>query len=151
MIHEGKIRVVYGQTVWYNESMIFFAHRPEKMQKKKKFSTDMKSLTKETEISFYKSSGPGGQKKNKTESSVRLRHSPSGITVIATEQRSQSQNRELAFKRLQRKLAEMNRVPKPRVKTQVSKQAKERMLEVKRRLADKKRQRQLKGKISDER
>jgi ribosome-associated protein len=112
------------------------------MQKEKRFSTDMKTLTKEAEISFYKSSGPGGQKKNKTESSVRLRHPPSGVTVIASEQRSQAQNRELAFKRLQRKLAALNRVPKPRVKSQMPKEAKERLLKAKRELAEKKRQRQ---------
>lgn len=102
----------------------------------------MKSLTKEAEISFYKSSGPGGQKKNKTETAVRLRHPPSGVIVIASEQRSQSQNRLLAFKRLQRKLAALNRVPKPRVKSQMPKEAKERLLKAKRELAEKKRQRQ---------
>lgn len=114
----------------------------ERMEKRKKFSTDMKTLSRETEISFYKSSGPGGQKKNKTESAVRLRHAPSGVIVIAAEQRSQSQNRLLAFKRLQRKLAALNRVPKPRIKTKPSKMAKERMLQVKRQISEKKSRRQ---------
>lgn len=108
----------------------------------KRFSTDMKSLAKETDISFYKSSGPGGQKKNKTESAVRLYHRPSKLTVIATEQRSQAQNRLLAFRRLQRKLSMLNRVPKPRVKTTMSKAAKGRILEEKKRLSQKKKERQ---------
>lgn len=112
---------------------------------RKRFSTDLKSLAKETDISFYKSSGPGGQKKNKTESAVRLYHRPSKLTVIATEQRSQSQNRLLAFRRLQRKLAALNRIPKPRIKTGLSKAAKERTLEEKRRLSQKKKERRKKA------
>lgn len=51
---------------------------------------------KEIEITFYKSSGPGGQRKNKKETAVKVRHIPTGITAIATEQKSQAQNKELA-------------------------------------------------------
>lgn len=116
---------------------------------KKRFLTDMKSLSKETDISFYRSSGPGGQKKNKAESAVRLYHRPSKLMVIATEQRSQSQNRLLAFKRLQRKLATLNRVPKPRIKTKISKGAKEYILEEKKHLSLKKRGRQMKAAPSE--
>lgn len=116
---------------------------------KKRFLTDMKSLSKETDISFYRSSGPGGQKKNKAESAVRLYHRPSKLMVIATEQRSQSQNRLLAFKRLQRKLAMLNRVPKPRIKTKISKGAKEYILEEKKHLSLKKRGRQMKAAPSE--
>ena len=117
--------------------------------RKKRFLTDMKTLAKETDVSFYKSSGPGGQKKNKTETSVRLHHRPSGLMVIATEQRSQSQNRALAFKRLQRKLVTLNRIPKKRIKTRISKEAKERIFEAKRHLSEKKRQRQTKEALRD--
>ena len=56
------------------------------------------------EFSFFKSSGPGGQKKNKTESAVRLRHLPTGIEVIATQSRSQHRNRAMALEELERRL-----------------------------------------------
>ncbi|MEA3560484.1 MAG: peptide chain release factor-like protein, partial [Candidatus Omnitrophota bacterium] len=55
---------------------------------------------KDIRIEYYKSSGPGGQHKNKTESAVRMRHLPTGITAIATEYRSQARNRASALKRL---------------------------------------------------
>ncbi len=48
----------------------------------------------------YRASGPGGQKRNKTSSAVRLRHLPSGLLVIAEESRSQHENRARALKRL---------------------------------------------------
>ena len=43
----------------------------------------LQRLSRDCEITPFKSSGPGGQKKNKTESSVRVRHVPTGITRIA--------------------------------------------------------------------
>lgn len=117
---------------------LFAMRESEGSVRKKPFATDMRTLERETEISFYKSSGPGGQKKNKTESAVRLHHPPSGVIVIATEQRSQVQNRLAAFRRLQRKLSTLNRVPKPRVKTRPPKAAKEKILTSKKKLAEKK-------------
>ena len=48
-------------------------------------------------MTFFKSPGPGGQHKNKTESGVRLFHRPTGILVTATERRSQFQNRAVAL------------------------------------------------------
>ena len=71
-------------------------------------------LARECEITPYKSSGPGGQKKNKTESSVRVRHLPSGIVRIATESRSQARNRETALARVLEELKRRARKPKPR-------------------------------------
>lgn len=123
---------------------LFAMRKSEGSVRKKPFATDMKTLERETEVSFYKSSGPGGQKKNKTESAVRLHHPPSGLIVIATEQRSQVQNRLAAFRRLQRKLSTLNRVPKPRVKTRPPKAAKEKVLTAKKKLAEKKQLRQSK-------
>ena len=58
----------------------------------------------ELEISFYKSRGPGGQKKNVTESAVRVRHIPTGIVVTATESRSQHRNKAAALEELERRL-----------------------------------------------
>lgn len=56
----------------------------------------------ERDVKFQtlRSSGPGGQHVNKTESAVRATHVPSGLAVTAREQRSQSANRKLAVARL---------------------------------------------------
>lgn len=51
-----------------------------------------------------RSSGPGGQHVNKTESAVRAIHRPTGIQVLASDNRSQMMNRKLATVRLQQKL-----------------------------------------------
>ena len=61
------------------------------------------------EIAFFKSSGPGGQHKNKRETAVRVRHVPTGIAVEATEERSQARNREVALERLAERLAALRR------------------------------------------
>jgi hypothetical protein len=55
-------------------------------------------------VDTYRASGPGGQKRNKTSSAVRLRHPPSGLIVIAEESRSQHENRERAVRRLRQAL-----------------------------------------------
>jgi peptide chain release factor len=59
------------------------------------------------DISFQtlRASGPGGQHVNKTESAVRATHIPSGISVTASDNRSQMLNKRLATERLQVKLA----------------------------------------------
>ena len=65
----------------------------------------------------FRASGPGGQHRNVTNSAVRLRHLPSGVTVVATESRSQHRNREKAFSRLIARLEAVNHVPKRRIVT----------------------------------
>ena len=52
------------------------------------------------EVDTYRASGPGGQKRNKTSSAVRLRHGPTGLIVIAEESRSQHENKAKALRRL---------------------------------------------------
>jgi hypothetical protein len=61
-------------------------------------------LLAQCEVDTYRASGPGGQKRNKTSSAVRLRHSPTGLVVIAEESRSQHENKANALKRLWRAL-----------------------------------------------
>ncbi|HNT34378.1 MAG TPA: peptide chain release factor-like protein, partial [bacterium] len=62
------------------------------------FSDDQ--LMRECELQPYQASGPGGQKRNRTYSAVRLQHHPTGISVTAAESRSQLDNRHKALKRL---------------------------------------------------
>jgi hypothetical protein len=57
-------------------------------------------LLEQCEMDTYRASGPGGQKRNKTSSAVRLRHPASGLIVIAEESRSQHENRVRALRRL---------------------------------------------------
>lgn len=92
---------------------------------------DLAALQNEVEITTYKASGPGGQHKNKTETAVRLRHLPTGITVTAREHRSQFKNRELAWERLLEKLRARQRKPKPRIPTKAPRAATEKRLHIK--------------------
>ena len=55
-------------------------------------------------IEFFRGQGPGGQHRNKTDSACRMTHIPTGISAMAQDQRSQHQNRRVAFKRLADKL-----------------------------------------------
>lgn len=55
-------------------------------------------------VDTYRASGPGGQKRNKTSSAVRLRHLPTGLIVIAEESRSQHENKARALRRLRERL-----------------------------------------------
>ena len=97
---------------------------------------------------FVRASGPGGQKVNKTSSSVYLKHIPSGIEVKAQTVRSQSLNRYYArvvlVEKLERDLLgkqskEEQRIEKiRRQKRKRSKRAKDRMLDDKRAHAQKK-------------
>jgi hypothetical protein len=61
-------------------------------------------LLAQCEVDTYRASGPGGQKRNKTSSAVRLRHLPTGLLVIAEESRSQHENKAKCQQRLRRAL-----------------------------------------------
>jgi protein subunit release factor A len=106
------------------------------------FDTDPQVLKKQVVIETYRSRGPGGQRKNKVETAVRIKHLPSGITVVATEHRSQSENRRLAFERLRDRLIKLNRPRRRRIPTSLPLRAVEERMEEKKIRSTKKRLRQ---------
>lgn len=101
----------------------------------------LQKLLADCDVEAYRSSGPGGQKKNKTESSVRVRHRPSGLVRIATESRSQMRNREAALRRVWDALEARRRRPKVRVPTRPTSASREARIDSKRRTAERKRRR----------
>jgi protein subunit release factor B len=95
------------------------------------YSTDHEALERDSDMTFFVASGPGGQHRNKVETGVRLLHRPSGVVVTATERRSQAANREAAFERLAERLRELNVVRRPRVATRPTAAARQRRRELK--------------------
>jgi hypothetical protein len=68
-------------------------------------------LLAQCEVDRFRASGPGGQKRNKTDSAVRLRHRPTGLESVAVESRSQHENRARALRRLRLTIALAAREP----------------------------------------
>ncbi|HYJ45234.1 MAG TPA: peptide chain release factor-like protein [Pyrinomonadaceae bacterium] len=88
-------------------------------------------LLRECEVDTFRSSGPGGQHVNKTETAVRLKHLPSGLVVTSREERSQYRNKAICLRKLRERVAQLNHRPAKRIRTRPSRGAKTRTLEEK--------------------
>lgn len=91
----SSIRKGWKRKNWFITGQVFSEDLP--------VSFNMKDIKIET----TRSSGPGGQHVNKTESAVRATHISTGISVFAQEERSQYQNKKLAIARLIQKIQEI--------------------------------------------
>ncbi len=97
---------------------------------------DDATLERDCTLEVFRATGPGGQGVNTTDSAVRLRHLPTGITVTARETRSQYRNRQLALAKLRAVLERRAKPPRKRKKTKPSRKAIERRLDAKRRRSE---------------
>jgi ribosome-associated protein len=114
----------------------------------------------ELQFKFTPSGGPGGQHANKVNTRVELRFDVAGssalgprqrsrllarlgpeVRVVADDERSQVRNRQVAVDRFRQRMAAALHVDKPRKPTKPSRGAKERRLEAKRHLSERKRNR----------
>ncbi len=88
----------------------------------------VEELARDCEVQVFRATGPGGQGVNTTDSAVRMKHGPTGITVTARESRSQFQNRSSCLRKLRAELDRRGRPPRRRVKTKVPQRSRQRRL-----------------------
>jgi peptide chain release factor len=133
---------------------------PVSSEKEKSLGVRMQELgvaESDFEESFVRSSGPGGQKVNKSSSCVHLVHTPTGLSVKCQQERSQTLNRYRARRILLDKIeqrqkgfvaAELEKIEKiRRQKKKRSRRAKEKILVAKHKQSEKK---ELRGKVIEE-
>ncbi len=96
---------------------------------------DDEALLRDCDVQVFRATGPGGQGVNTTDSAVRMRHVPTGVTVTARESRSQYRNRMSCLDKLRAVFVQRARRKKPRKKTKPPRSVNERRLEGKRRRA----------------
>jgi peptide chain release factor 1 len=77
---------------------------------KKATESEVSISPNDLQIEFTRAGGPGGQNVNKVETAVRIVHKPTGITVLAREERSQGANKERAMDIIRAKVAELARL-----------------------------------------
>jgi len=94
----------------YRESRLWLSSRPESIigsmsDSEDYLAMDAEALLSQCDVHTHRSSGPGGQHRDKVSSAVRLRHRPTGITVQSAQSRSQHENKRLAILRLRMNIA----------------------------------------------
>lgn len=104
-------------------------------------NNEFQSLKKETKIFYSPSRGPGGQRRDRKKTAVRLHHLPSGLRVSIDERSSQAQNKKIAFEILRKRLRELKRPKKKRIPIKIPARLKEKRLEEKKRRSLKKKSR----------
>lgn len=113
LVLEGDEKVLHfvekwqGVTKWIGTSMFRPMHRRKNwfvqvksLQPLSQDSWDLNDIVIET----MRASGPGGQHVNKAETAIRITHSPTGISVVSQDERSQYLNKRMAMIRLQAQL-----------------------------------------------
>jgi len=107
-------------------------------------------LLAECDVETFRSSGKGGQNVNKVETAVRLRHRPSGLTVVSREARGQYRNKQICLARLRALAARLNKVKPKRIATAVPASVRADRLLQKRRRSEKKQLRRTRKDAGDD-
>ena len=107
------VKEYIGTILWINKS----EHRKESKRKNWYIKADIlddndsfefKLNEKDLMIQKMRSSGKGGQNVNKVETAVRIKHMPTGITVVSKEERTQYLNKRIGMRKIAEKLEEMS-------------------------------------------
>jgi ribosome-associated protein len=89
------------------------------------------ALLAQCRVSTFRSTGPGGQSVNTTDSAVRVVHLPTGVTATCRRERSQLLNKRECLARLRGKLEALNAVDAPRIPTREPRAVKRRVVDTK--------------------
>ena len=92
---------------------------------------DDEALLAQCRVSTFRSTGPGGQSVNTTDSAVRLFHIPTGLSVTCRRERSQLLNKRICLARLRARLEALNEIPEPRIPTREPASVKRRVTDAK--------------------